>query len=336
MFGDLFKSLLPECFRPFTWCRPYGGQGCLTTPPKLPKRYILPKLFFDSIGPQITVLVIGSIILFIIEFCLRHSGIDLGTSISKGIVIVCAAIVCILITRILFDKRINLCRSIFIDSHRHSVVHHIRNEHFECLDNLARLCGHSEQEELDRAIVTYGNHVCTKVATLFKSILNDDGIECALRIAHLDDTGEVYYSTFGRSERLRRRSATSEPIHADTGLPKKLSEASEKIAKGADREGNILIIRDVLSEKIEEFWEKGLNDNDNDLCSLVALPINSWGITPEDSPQMFGILYITSNLKNFRCPFSPNVIADQAAFVADALAYSLQDIMDTRDSCYET
>ena len=101
---------------------------------------------------------------------------------------------------------------------------------------------------------------------------------------------------------------------------------SEKILN--KKQANVVVIRSINAAEEQNIWKTTSNDKKENIRSLIALPINTWGLKSYH-PYMFGILYITSNKSGRRSPFN-NSHVEQAAPIADILSCSLLRIMEKR------
>ena len=130
-----------------------------------------------------------------------------------------------------------------------------------------------------------------RVAEYYRKLFDSNGINCAVRLAGLNDQGVAEFVTQARSEGMdpaRKQKTNQMPIPADRGLAQAL--------RSKDAQG-VFIIRDIAEATEMGIWLKSPTDGFPDVKTLMAAPI----IANEPKGRvMLGILYVTSKQDDFR------------------------------------
>ena len=103
-----------------------------------------------------------------------------------------------------------LLKGVNADNRLHTLIHATRDDIPQILASLA---ANAASNSLDKF-----HHDCAnRIAAYFQSVLKDENIGCAIRVAE-QVNGQRCYVTYGRSTCLESRKRASEPLPADKGL----------------------------------------------------------------------------------------------------------------------
>ncbi len=167
-----------------------------------------------------------------------------------------------------------LLKSMNADDRLHTLMHATRDQLPTILASVAE---NPASSSLDRF-----HHDCAnRIAAYFQSILKNENIGCAIRVAEEVD-GQRCYVTYGRSTGLESRKRTSKPLPADKGLAHILRDKESR---------GVLIVPNIKAAIQRHSWTKQENDDCDDIQSVMVAPINS---IENGTLAMMGILYITS------------------------------------------
>ncbi len=149
----------------------------------------------------------------------------------------------------------------------------------------AEISPHERKHLLD-----YSNGICESIANHFSRLAGDETTGCAVRIAVVDKSRPstiTQYVTFGRSSKLNRaRSATSEPIPIDQGIPN-FFRSGDVPCQG------VIFIPDLAAATRKGAYVMTQNDRlfPDDIKALAVAPLVGW---MGDRKDLIGLLFLTS------------------------------------------
>jgi len=164
----------------------------------------------------------------------------------------------------------------------HDLCHWVR----DASANLQNYVENDQAVEYVEGYKRFHDDVAERIASLFRTMISDDGICCVIRLAD-KSAGDPVYATRGRSQGLDlRRSDRTVPIPIDRGIARKLMDENQL---------GVTFINDIELAVKENWWVKSENDDLPDIRHLMISPINC---CERNSKSMLGILYVTSRRPN--------------------------------------
>ena len=165
----------------------------------------------------------------------------------------------------------------------HELHHHIREDAFEIQEYMKAGDLPNYQQKYKR----FHEVTANRIARFWRELLQQDGVNCAIRIAYKQQGGDCLYSTVGRSDGMDpNRHQNSVPVRADKGIASALRRKDQR---------GVCMISDIKSAQDKDWWEPCPNDDLPDIQMLLAAPIN--GYDENCGKSMLGILYVTSRKK---------------------------------------
>lgn len=216
-----------------------------------------------------------------------------------AVVVACGALLIVSLVQL----RHRSVRSLEAAHHLHELAHFIRDKSAECVRLGRAQSGYDSGRELE----SYGEALCERIKDYFSCLTGDITIEAAIRLA-TEPQDIVEYATIGRSSGLSRaRKVTTEPLPANVGIARFLSE--EHGSRG------VLLYRDLQKAADKGTYRLTHNDKEyrGEIVTMMAAPMNAWS---DAGKSMIGILYVTSRLDN---TFATKHV-DSVRFAADTTA----------------
>lgn len=272
----------------------------------LQKKGILLTVLLNLIGGGIFAWIDKTKDLFSYQFILTSTELIL-------IAFVCMAIFIVIIS-VFYSNNGKLSK---LPWYLHQFAHYLRDRH-SITEELARSQKNLSRLQREDYRHAYCDNVCNKIRDYFRILINDDTIECAIRLADRDsnnpDNSDVLYATSGRSNGFSPgRDETSEPISAKEGVPKKFFE---KDYLGVYIYYNLKVAADEDHFKATKS-ERRYGD---DVKTFMVAPINGWD---SDEKSMIGLLFVTSKKSPFHKKYTESI-----KLFADLLGESIPKIID--------
>jgi hypothetical protein len=204
-----------------------------------------------------------------------------------------------------YYKRLNIYIKV------HEVLHYIRLRFFdEYSQLLADDC--SKQEVVNTYLINLSYKICQDIEDFLNTCFEDSsklGLGCSIRIANEATAKNIKFSTFGRSKQLSERTVTS------------INRTGKLVKTLFDHSSQVLLLKDVRATDIESdgIWDTADSDCDKSIRSVLVCPI--WFRIlgePDADRDLLGILYLSSNQGDKKCPFT-RIHAELGAALADVL-----------------
>lgn len=224
------------------------------------------------------------------------------------VAIVVLAVGLLTVVALLLFRRVRL-RDFWLGVRMHNLFHYMRND-------AEQVIAPFDEEDIEAALTKYGeryrayhNDQTDRIADFFRCLLQDESVNCAIRLADIRDGNRVYV-TWGRSKRMDpSRQDHSQPVPSEGSIAAAILRHDEM---GVYYVPNV---REVSAEDKEDKWADDPDCQLHDVTALMVAPINTYG-SSSSKKFMLGLLYITSG----RSGISPLCVEPLKA-IADALGF---------------
>ena len=182
----------------------------------------------------------------------------------------------------------------------HAITHYLR---YALYDMLSLAIDYTDEHSIDgkkklffERYENFNNKCVNLIAQYYRNWIGDETINCAIRLADLDERDNFIYSTEARSEGLNNelRDKQTRPLKSDAGIAR-FFQRKKKLG--------VCIIKNIPSAINAEIWEESPNDKLEDIKTLMIAPINGaleqYG-NGKYKKEMLGLIYITSKYNKFR------------------------------------
>lgn len=152
-----------------------------------------------------------------------------------------------------------------------------------CRDQIAKSLSANSPAEVGQAIKDFNSRAVNDIAGYYRCRLRNTQINCAVRLAMRDSSGQEIYQTVARSDGMNpAREQHSEPIPSNSGLAAAIRRRGEM---------GVLLIPSIDEAIKEHIWLATKTDEYSDVQTLMVAPINGH---EAGRKVMIGLLYVTS------------------------------------------
>lgn len=160
-----------------------------------------------------------------------------------------------------------------VNSAFHDLTHTTR-------DQISYVLASAKDGAYKYAFQEFNSNITENLALIFRKVLNNKGITCAIRLAVIEDKKE-YYRTVGRSSGFDlTRKDNSQLLPSNEGVARILRQKNQL---------GVLIVNDIKEAIGRNTWFETKNDSLPDIKSVMVAPINGY---VKDNKSMVGLLFI--------------------------------------------
>lgn len=195
------------------------------------------------------------------------------------------------------------------------LIYLYRKHNYDLEKEMYRILSHVLGRKAQKGITDSLNEICGYIAHYYKTLLGQESIACAVRVAVNGSDGSILYRTVGRAGLSPGREEKSEDVRHDQGVFRILNE---KRTSGAPS-SLVLTINNRAKAIVEGalFLTKNEVAFPDDYLAALVVPVYS-RTSSGDSPILLGTLHITAKKDIFR---------DRHFYVSQIFAIILSDLL---------